>query len=178
MQADSGLSNFLSKIPTSISDVNWKTWRPADIATLLFIVQEQQILLIRKKRGLGKGKINAPGGKLDAGETPIECAIRETREELLIDVQNPEYCGEHLFQFVDGYSLRVFVYRAEIYSGQPTETDEAVPLWFSLDEIPYAEMWEDDYLWIPLVLERKRFHGSWLFAGDTMLDYKLMLTNQ
>ncbi len=169
------MSNFLRQAPTKLEHINWQDWNPSDLATLMFVIQGQQILLMRKKRGLGAGKINAPGGKLDSGESISECAIRETQEELLIDVQNPEYRGEHLFQFTDGYSLHVHVFRAHEFTGTPTETDEASPLWFSLEKIPYEEMWEDDSIWLPLVLQRQKFYGHWLFEGDRMLDYKLDL---
>ena len=37
---------------------DWATWQPRVRANLLFIVRENKILLIRKKRGFGAGKIN------------------------------------------------------------------------------------------------------------------------
>jgi 8-oxo-dGTP diphosphatase len=166
---------FLVAKPRSLKDVDWDGWRASDPATLLFVVRDGQILLIRKKRGLGAGKINGPGGKFEKGETPLACALRETQEELEIEAISPILYGEHQFQFVDGYSLHVYVYRADDFTGVPTETDEAIPLWFALEAIPYQQMWEDDKLWLPLLLERKHFCGRWLFDGDRMLDYKLNL---
>ena len=44
------------------------------------------------------------------------------------------------------------VYRAEDFTGIPTETDEAVPVWAPLQAIPYHRMWEDDIYWLPLLL--------------------------
>ncbi len=167
------MSPFLNSPPAKLTDVEWNDWKPKDPATLLFVIREGKILLIRKKRGLGAGKINGPGGKLEGDESPIACALRETQEELGIQAIAPEYCGEHLFQFVDGYSLRVYVYKTDEFSGQPIETDEAIPLWFNLDEIPYSEMWMDDPLWLPLLIAGKKFFGRWLFDGDQMLDYQL-----
>ena len=55
---------------SSVEDVDWESWIPEQRATLLFVVKDGQVLLIHKKRGLGAGKINAPGGRLDPGETP------------------------------------------------------------------------------------------------------------
>ena len=43
-----------------------------------------------------------------------------------------------------------------------------------MDEIPYQKMWEDDYLWLPMVLRGEQFQGRWLFDGDKMLDYELL----
>lgn len=169
------MSPFLNKSPTTLTDVEWEGWEPKDPATLLFVIRDGEILLIRKKRGLGAGKINGPGGKLEGDETPLQCALRETHEELGIHATSVEYSGEHQFQFVDGYSLHVHVYRASGFIGQPVETDEAIPLWFPLDAIPYDEMWMDDRIWLPLLLSRDIFHGRWLFDGDQMLDYQLII---
>ncbi|MFK7958025.1 MAG: 8-oxo-dGTP diphosphatase [Lysobacterales bacterium] len=158
-----------------VDHIDWSRWEAKDPATLLFVVRDGQILLIRKKRGLGAGKINGPGGKLDPGETPEACAIRECQEELHITPLEPQYVGQHLFQFVDGYSIHVWVYMCSGYEGEATETDEAIPLWFPLDEIPYDEMWEDDRLWLPLMLDGKSFLARYIFDDDAMVDHHIEL---
>ena len=61
-------------------DIDWTQWTPQERATLLFVRRDGQVLLIRKKRGLGAGKINGPGGRLDNGETPTAvCHSRGAR---------------------------------------------------------------------------------------------------
>src|SRR5690606_39061541 len=65
-----------------IDDLAEPAWTPRDRATLLFVRRGHQILLIRKKRGLGAGKINAPGGRIEPGETPEQAARRELLEEV------------------------------------------------------------------------------------------------
>jgi 8-oxo-dGTP diphosphatase len=81
-----------------VADIDWADWSARDLATLVFVVRDDEILLIRKKRGLGKGKVNGPGGKLDPGENAVECAARECHEELGITVTGLECMGEHKFQ--------------------------------------------------------------------------------
>ncbi|ELT98817.1 hypothetical protein CAPTEDRAFT_122161 [Capitella teleta] len=157
----------------SLQDIDWNTWQGKDPATLTFIIKDEQILLIRKKRGLGAGKINGPGGRLEPGETMLECAIREVQEELCITPIDPIFCGESLFQFTDGYSIHVHTYMAHDFEGTPAETDEAIPLWFPLDGIPYEEMWADDIVWLPEMLKGSQFKGRYLFDGDRMLDHHL-----
>ncbi len=157
----------------SLADIDWATWKPVDPATLVFIRRHDEVLLIRKKRGLGAGKINGPGGRLEPGETPLECAVREVREELRVVPTGLTARGENRFQFVDGYSIHVFVFDADGFDGVPQETEEAVPLWTPTDRIPYHEMWEDDRLWVPLLLARTPFSGRFLFDGDRMLGHEL-----
>lgn len=157
-----------------LADVDWDNWQAKDPATLVFVIRDGKILLINKKTGLGKGKINGPGGKVEAGELPLDCAIRECQEELKITVSDLQYCGQHRFQFVDGYSIHVWVYLTSEFEGVPTETVEAKPLWVALDEIPYDQMWEDDRIWIPMMLRGELFQSRWIFDGDKMLDYELL----
>ena len=152
-------------------------WRPTDPATLVFLREAERVLLIRKKRGLGAGKINAPGGRIDPGESPLACARREVEEELRITPTGLRLAGENRFQFVDGYSLHVFVYTASGRIGEPRETAEAAPLWTPIERIPYAEMWQDDELWLPHLLAGRRFAGRFLFDDDRMLEWALDLAD-
>ena len=157
----------------SVDQIDWKNWVPKERATLLFILQERRILLIHKKRGFGKGKINGPGGKIEPGETPLECAIRETEEELCIRPTGVQTGGKLFFQFQDGHSIEGHVFTATGFEGTPTETDEAIPLWFPLNQIPFERMWEDDSTWFPLMLEGRLFHAYYLFNDDRMLDARI-----
>jgi 8-oxo-dGTP diphosphatase len=159
--------------PRRLADVDWPRWRAVDRATLTFVIEPERLLLIRKKRGLGAGKINGPGGRLEPGETPEACAIREVEEELCITPLGVEARGELRFQFTDGYSIHVHVFSATGYRGEPRETDEAVPLWFDLDAIPYEEMWADDVLWLPRLLGGHTVGGRFVFEGDALLDHRL-----
>jgi len=162
-----------SKTYAHFQDIDWNGWEAAELATIIFIVRDDQILLIRKKRGLGAGKINGPGGRLDPGETLAACAARELEEELLVKpVHEPVHRGQLLFQFTDGYSLHVHVFTATEILGEPTETEEAIPLWTPLSAIPYHEMWADDKLWLPMLLEGKPFKGRFLFQDDALLGWE------
>ena len=80
-----------------LEDIDWGDWAPVDCATLCFVRQGSEVLLIRKKRGLGAGKINAPGGRLDEGESFEQAAIREVHEEVGLKVTNLAYAGQHFF---------------------------------------------------------------------------------
>ena len=158
------------------SPIDWTTWKGEMLATLMFVIKDGRILLIEKKRGLGAGKINGPGGKIEPGESALEAVIRETQEELLITPHAPVKLGELRFSMSDCPDILCHVYRSEDFSGIPTETDEAVPVWTALDAIPYHRMWEDDRHWLPLVIEGKTFIGNFVFEGERML-WKEVITD-
>jgi 8-oxo-dGTP diphosphatase len=68
----------------------------------------------------------------------------------------------------DSPHILCHVFRADDHIGTPTETDEAVPIWTSVESIPYNQMWEDDRHWLPLLLEETHFHGRFIFEGEAM----------
>jgi 8-oxo-dGTP diphosphatase len=158
---------------TRFEDVDWANWRPQEQATLLFVICRGQMLLMRKKRGLGAGKTIGPGGRLVPGESALQGAVREVQEELGVTPTGVQPCGELVFQFADGFSMLVYVFTATGCTGEPQETEEAIPLWIPIEQIPYDNMWADDRVWFPLMLAGETFHGRFLFDRETMLGYEL-----
>lgn len=159
------------------SPVDWESWVPVVPATLMFVIRGGQVLLIVKKRGLGAGKINGPGGKIDPGETPLDCVIRETQEELEITALRPIKLGELWFAMGDIPDILCHVFRSDDFTGTPTETEEANPLWANIEEIPYDQMWADDRLWLPLLLAGTPFLGRFVFEGDALLWSQIEITS-
>lgn len=156
-------------------DINPDSWIPIEEAVLCFIRdrEEGRLLLIHKKTGLGAGLINAPGGRIEKGETPTQAAVRETREEVGMDALNPIHRGDLFFQFADGHSIRGYVFSTETWKGSPVETDEAIPFWCNEKEIPYERMWADDSWWLPHMLQECFFQGRFIFDGEIMKSMSL-----
>ena len=123
-------------------------------------------MLIHKQRGIGAGKINGPGGKVDPGEVPLAAAVRETEEEIGVTPLNLQLRGELWFHFSSDHTTLCFIYLADDLIGQPCATPEAIPEWYDVDRLPYDQMWEDDRHWLPLLLEGKRFCGDVVINND------------
>ena len=168
---------------TSKDKAFWEQWQPTARTCLCFIRRGEEVLLIRKKRGIGAGKINGPGGHLEPGESALEAAVREVQEELGVTPFDLKPMGELSFQFMDkatkipqpmedGISgaLHCVVFLAEGCQGEPQETAEAIPYWSHHTNIPFHEMWEDDIDWLPGMLEGKEFTGFYFFDQDTLLS--------
>ena len=149
------------------SPVDWDSWVPEIRATLMFVVRGSEVLLIEKLRGIGSGKINGPGGKIDPGESPRQAAVRETQEELHVTPINPVKMGELFFAMTDLPDIHCHVFMAREFEGSPTATDEAIPRWTRIDQLPLELMWEDDQYWLPHILEDGRtFMGRFSFEGE------------
>ena len=154
--------------------MDWDAWTPTEAATLMFVFDESgRVLLIHKRRGMGAGLINGPGGRLEPGETPLQAAVRETREELCVIPLDPEFRGTLQFDMGDGYNLLGYVFAASRYEGTPTTTDEAEPEWFPAADFPFDRMWSDDRIWVPWMLRRRRFLGRFSFLDEKLRWYSI-----
>ena len=137
--------------------------------TLLLLKKENQILLAMKKRGFGEGKYNGVGGKIEMGETPEEAMIRETQEEILVTPTEYEKVGIVSFhEFYKGKRENVIfhLFLATQWEGQPRESEEMKPQWFSINEIPYDKMFTDDKYWLPYIIEGKKIEAFFDFDED------------
>ena len=157
----------------SVDEIDWKNLKFSEEAVLCFIRHEGKVLLIHKKTGLGKGKINAPGGRIEPGETAAQAAVRECTEEVGLTPKEVFPAGTLHFYFRSGYSLKGFVFTAAEFEGDLTETEEAAPFWCAESEIPFDRMWADDIHWVPKLLNGESFDGYFLLEEDTLLDYRL-----
>lgn len=135
-------------------------------ATLCYPVVDGDVLFIEKQRGLGEGKLVGAGGKLEAGETPRECVVREVREELDITISGPEKLGEFTFRLGDEDPRLVHVFRTDAFDGTPTASPEALPRWVPADDLPYDRMWADDRYWLPHLLDGEPFEAEFEFDAD------------
>ena len=156
-------------------NIDWASWQPRERAVIVYIrdPKKRKLLLIHKKRGLGKGMVNAPGGRLEKGESYLEAGIRECREEVSVTPLEPEKRMELHFQFVNGYALYGEAFFTDSWEGREQSSDEADPFWCDLDTIPWDQMWEDDRNWLPLALAGKKLRGFYVFDDEKMLSEKL-----
>ncbi|HSH17773.1 MAG TPA: 8-oxo-dGTP diphosphatase [Candidatus Saccharimonadales bacterium] len=147
------------------------------VCTLVFLIEGKNILLAMKKRGFGSGRWNGIGGKIEPGETVEQALVRETQEEIGVTPLQYLPAGYHEFKFPDGTAdMHVHVFVCNRWDGEPVETEEMAPRWFSFDAIPYDDMWQDDRYWLPQVLQGKTVHGTFTFdEHDNMLDHDVQL---
>lgn len=136
-------------------------------SSLLYLRRDEKILLAMKKRSHGAGKYNGVGGKPEPGEAIEQTAIRECQEEIGVTPVEMRRVADLAFYqnpYVDQYSNHdVTVFECTEWDGNPTESEEMAPRWFSIDEIPYDHMWPDDAYWLPEVLKGHTVTGTFHF---------------
>lgn len=153
------------------------------ILTLCMIVDRDndRILLAMKKRGFGSGRWNGFGGKVEAGETIEQATIRECQEEGMVTPLALEKVAWHDFEFTNPELpiMEVHAFVATTWSGEPVETEEMRPQWFSIDAIPYDLMWADDIHWLPRVMAGEKLRTHFLFDdADQVIGHELEVVEQ
>lgn len=104
-------------------------------------VDGQDAILLQRRRDTGQWAL--PMGKMEIGETPSECAVRETREETGVDVEVTGLVGiysdpGHIVAYTDGEVRQEYevTLLARPVGGAPTANDEASDVgWFTPDEL-------------------------------------------
>lgn len=129
-----------------------------------------KILLGWKKRGFGEGKLNGIGGKVDPGETIEQAAVREMREESGVTATKYEKTGTIIFDELtynnERQQMTMHCYVATKWEGELRETDEILPEWFDISEIPYEKMWADDEFWLPQMLDGEKVEGKFKYNDN------------
>ena len=149
--------------------------------TLVFLNKpdEQKILLAMKKRGFGVGKWNGVGGKLNINETIKEAAIRETHEEIATKIDSEDLVNvaviDFYFEGKKEFDQQVHVFFTEKWQGDPTESEEMKPEWYSYSNLPFDKMWIDDIHWLPRVISGEKIKAKFVFdeSGSRILSKKI-----
>ncbi len=112
-------------------------YNPKPVACTIPRTASGEVLLLRRGFAPGKGRWTFPGGFVDLGESAGQAAVRETLEELQIDVELGRLVGVYS-RPEDRVMLVVYEARA---LGEPRTTPEATEIRaFAPDQIPYGEL--------------------------------------
>ncbi len=130
----------------------------------------RQVLLGRKKKGLGVGNIVGLGGKLEIGERAADAAVREIEEEsgLVVVASALTELGylTYLFPHREAWSQESTVFVCDDWLGTLRESNELNPVWYDVASLPVDEMWDDARHWLPSVLAGVPVRATFTFGAD------------
>ena len=135
--------------------------------TVSFLIKDDQVLLGFKKTGFGKGNYLGIGGKIEDGESDIEGASREIKEEIGVTQPQLQKVGDFTFLFPEkpDWSQQVHAFVCTQWEGQPQESEEIRPEWFQRGAIPFTQMWDDNQFWLPAILNGHELKGTFTFSA-------------
>ncbi len=129
---------------------------PADrtiIGSLCYLIRDGQVLLLKRTRPPHVGLWSPPGGKMQVGESPQDCVVREIWEETGLRIEQPQLRA--VMTVVD-VALPVhwllFVFRAEQGSGTLVPGEEGELQWIDLKDIHTFPRPESDAQVFPHIL--------------------------
>lgn len=103
----------------------------------VLLARRGRLLLVRRKYPPYPGLWSMPAGFMEYGESPRECAARESFEETGLRVKPGELVGVYSGCDDPRTHAILIVYRATSFSGRPRAGDDASEVgWFPLDRLP------------------------------------------
>ncbi|MBD3313865.1 NUDIX domain-containing protein [Candidatus Woesearchaeota archaeon] len=145
---------------------------------MTYLRKDRKTLMIHKNKRPDKyfyGYWDAPGGKIEPGETPKQAAVREMEEESGLKIRNPRLRSVMIFRNLFGKDWKVHVFTAEDYEGElEPENREGSLSWIDDSQLFKLNLCDADHVFMPLLKKHDYFEAEFMHDGDVkMLDYKV-----
>lgn len=125
---------------------------------------------VKKKNDINHDKWIGIGGGIEEGETPLDCIIREVREETGYELRSPEYRGILYFYPDTGEDEVIHLFTSKDFSGNQIVCDEGDLVWVKKEEIRDLTIWEGDKLFLDLLDKSTSvFSLSLFYVGDRLV---------
>lgn len=125
-----------------------------EVAAVILENQNGEILVARRKTGKKlAGFWEFPGGKIEPGESPRECLVRELQEEMNLVIEIGDYVGEHIHEYEEG-PIRLVAYKGKIVGGEIKLKDHDHYLWLSPRDLEKENLAPADVFFIEKLQRR------------------------
>ena len=149
------------------------------LATLCYIKKDGKTLMLhrtKKKNDMHEGKWVGVGGKIEKGESPEECAVREVFEETGLKAEELKLRGLLTFpDFNNSEDWYGYLYVVEKFSGEIIESPEGDLKWVDDSKLFDLDMWEGDDLFMRWMMEDRIFSAKFVYdENEKMKDYSVI----
>ena len=148
-----------------------------NLTTLCYIEKDNCYLMlhrVKKEQDINKGKWIGVGGKIECGETPEQCILREVREETGLILTAYQYRGIIRFTFDLWEDEEMYLYTATEFEGELNkECNEGELAWFPISEVMNLNTWEGDRIFLQKLIDGEMNIDLTLhYKGDKLIDVK------
>ena len=145
--------------------------------TLCYVQKDNNYLMlhrIKKEEDVNEGKWIGIGGRIEVGETPEQCLLREAKEETGLLLTSYQYRGIVHFRSEEYEDEDMHLFSADAFEGELTECNEGVLKWIDRDKLYDLPMWEGDKLFLGLIRSNANFFDLVLqYKGDKLVSSTL-----
>ncbi|MCJ7701685.1 MAG: 8-oxo-dGTP diphosphatase [Anaerolineales bacterium] len=152
------------------------------LATLCYLRKDAHTLMIhrvKKENDMHAGKWNGLGGKLEPGETPEECALREVWEESGLRIKNPHLRAILTFPgFAHDEDWYAFLFVIDEFEGCLIDSPEGILQWIPDADLLDLDLWEGDRIFIPWLDQPAFFSARFVYKQGILVDYAVIFHPQ
>ncbi len=148
------------------------------LSTLCYMERNGKYLMLhrnKKKNDVNHGKWIGVGGKIESGEAPEECLMREVFEETGCRLLNYRFRGILTFIYDDKEPEYIFTYISDSFEGEPAgfECEEGELKWVEKKDILSLDLWEGDRPMLKRLMESDDvFSIKLCYNGDVLMEIK------
>lgn len=149
--------------------------------TICFIKKDDEILMLNRESPSWMGRWNGVGGKIEPGETSLECILREVREETGIQLTEAVYKGNVTWEVDGTYIGGMYAYIAELPKTYdyptPIKRDEGILDWKKIEWILDPEnvgMANVKYFLPKMLTDGNTYNHRFVYENNEVIEFSLM----
>lgn len=140
-------------------------------STACYLRKDNQVLMLKFNKKWGQ-VYSPPGGKFERGESPLDCIIREFKEETGLTLIKPRLQG--ISYWKDSYEGVIYIFVCHDYKGKLKESQEGTLEWLNIDELSNIKQFDQNRLFTNYLFKDELFEGKFYLDNScNVLDYEI-----